>query len=116
MKEDYKTILKVPDLEDVGHINFILSRPENFEKERKCDIRFLSSSSVYLEEWEFAVRTNPTKAIGDPKVLFLQVAETYGQMLLEDLVNGFYLVFLGHRLNCQQIIPNSQIKDDHKNL
>lgn len=99
-----------------------MSRSENFEKGRKCDIRFLSSSSVDLGEWEFAVRANPTKAIGDrcrsarvnqsilygmlklnltddqakiAKVPFLQVAETYGQMLLGDLVNGFYLVFPG---------------------
>ncbi|CAI2175508.1 10926_t:CDS:2, partial [Funneliformis geosporum] len=99
-----------------------LSRSETFEKGRKCDVRFLSSSSVDLGEWEFAVHANATKAIGDrcrsarvnqsilngmlklnlmddqakiAKVPFLQVAGTYGQMLLEDLVNGFYLVFPG---------------------
>ncbi|CAG8790715.1 14747_t:CDS:2, partial [Dentiscutata erythropus] len=97
-----------------------LTRSENFEKGPKCDIRFLSSSSVDLGEWEFAVRANATKAIGDrcrsarvnqsilngmlklnltddqakmAKVPFLQVTDTYGQMLLEDCTNGFYLVF-----------------------
>lgn len=96
-----------------------LSRSANFEKDRKCDVRFLSSSSVDIGEWEFAVHVNATKAIGDRcrstrvilngilnlnltdeqakivRVPFLQIAGIYGQMLLEDLVNGFYLVFPG---------------------
>ncbi|PKK68895.1 hypothetical protein RhiirC2_851103 [Rhizophagus irregularis] len=104
MEEDYKTILQDPDLEE------------------ECNVRFLSSSSVDIGEWEFAVHVNATKAIGNccrstrvnqsilngilnlnltdeqakiVRVPFLQIAGIYGQMLLEDLVNGFYLVFPG---------------------
>ncbi|CAG8515333.1 4879_t:CDS:2 [Funneliformis mosseae] len=99
-----------------------LSRSANFERVPMCDVRFLSSSSVDLGEWEFAVHASATKSIGDrcrsarvnqsilngilnlnltdnqakiAKVPFLQIAGTYGQMLLEDLVNGFYCVFPG---------------------
>ncbi|CAG8642019.1 4210_t:CDS:2 [Rhizophagus irregularis] len=107
MEEDYKTILQDPDLE---------------EEDRKCNVRFLSSSSVDIGEWEFAVHVNATKAIGNccqstrvnqsilngilnlnltdeqakiVRVPFLQISGIYGQMLLEDLVNGFYFVFPG---------------------
>ncbi|CAG8758187.1 6650_t:CDS:2 [Gigaspora margarita] len=98
------------------------SKSTNFEKGRKCDVRFLSISGIDLGEWEFSAHATATKAIEDrcrsarinqsilnsmlklglsdeqtkiTKVQFLQIAGTYGQVLLEDLVNGFYVVIPG---------------------
>nr|CAG8438572.1 3837_t:CDS:2 [Entrophospora candida] len=93
-----------------------------YNKGRKCDVRFLSALGVDIGEWEFASNLTAQKAIGDRcrsarinqsilngllnrnlndkqakkiNVLFLQVADTSGQMLVEDLVEGFYVVFPG---------------------
>ncbi|CAJ0745155.1 10472_t:CDS:2, partial [Entrophospora sp. SA101] len=93
-----------------------------YHKGRKCDVRFLSTSGVDIGEWEFASNLTAQKAIGDRcrsgrinqsilngllnrnlndeqakkiNVPFLQVASTSGQMLVEDLVEGFYVVFPG---------------------
>ena len=99
-----------------------LSRNADYKKGRKCDVRFLSPSGVDLGEWEFASNATPQKAIGDRcrsarinqsilngllnrnltneqvkkiNVPFLQIAGTNGQMLIEDLIEGFYVVFPG---------------------
>jgi hypothetical protein len=77
---------------------------------------------VDIGEWEFAVNATESKAISDRcrsarinqsilnsllnrnltdeqvkqiNVPFLQIAGTSGQMLIEDLVEGFYVVFPG---------------------
>src|SRR6266542_5282502 len=99
-----------------------MSRSISYEKGRKCDVRFLSSSRIELSEWEFSTHCTNAKAIGDrcrssrvnqsilnailrlnltkeqvkkTKIPFLQISGVYGQMLLLDLINGFYVVFLG---------------------
>ncbi len=99
-----------------------LSRNTDYKNGRKCDVRFLSQSGVDLGEWEFASNATPQKAIGDRcrsarinqsilngllnrnltneqvkkiNVPFLQIAGTNGQMLIEDLIEGFYVVFPG---------------------
>ncbi|CAG8651037.1 16746_t:CDS:10, partial [Funneliformis caledonium] len=99
-----------------------LTRSIEYIKGRKCDVRFLSTSGVDLGEWEFASILTAQKAIRDRcrsarinqsilngllnrnlndeqakkiNVPFLQVAGTSGQMLVEDLVEGFYVVFPG---------------------
>nr|CAG8437221.1 8748_t:CDS:2 [Entrophospora candida] len=99
-----------------------LTRSTEYNKGRKCDVRFLSALGVDIGEWEFASNLTAQKAIGDRcrsarinqsilngllnrnlndkqakkiNVLFLQVADTSGQMLVEDLVEGFYVVFPG---------------------
>ncbi|CAG8701441.1 7172_t:CDS:2 [Funneliformis caledonium] len=101
-----------------------LSKSTNFTKGRKCDVRFLSSSGMDLGEWEFAVRATSDKTISDRcrscrinqsilngllrldwkdervnsiKVPFIQFAGVNGQMLIEDQVNGFYVVFPGQK-------------------
>ncbi|CAG8696106.1 16776_t:CDS:10, partial [Racocetra persica] len=99
-----------------------LSRNTDYKNGRKCDVRFLSPSGVDLGEWEFASNATPQKAIGDRcrsarinqsilngllnhnltneqakkiNVPFLQIAGTNGQMLIEDSIEGFYVVFPG---------------------
>ncbi|CAG8604811.1 3415_t:CDS:2, partial [Acaulospora morrowiae] len=99
-----------------------LSKSTSHEKGRKCDVRFLSHSGIDLGEWEFAAEATPNKAVGDRcrsarinqsilngllsrkladkqadmiKVPFIQVAGVFGQLLVEDMVNGFYVVFPG---------------------
>ncbi|CAI2169303.1 7464_t:CDS:2, partial [Funneliformis geosporum] len=89
---------------------------------RKCDVRFLSMSGVDVGEWEFSAKATASRAIGDRcrsarinqsilnglleyklsdeqvkniRVPFIQFAGTSGQMLIEDLVEDFYLVFPG---------------------
>jgi len=79
-------------------------------------------SGVNIGEWEFASEVIPHKAVGDRcrsarvnqsilngllnlnltdeqakniKVPFVQVCGTSGQMLIEDLVEGFYVIFPG---------------------
>ncbi|CAI2196091.1 16943_t:CDS:2, partial [Funneliformis geosporum] len=99
-----------------------LSRSIDHIRGRKCDVRFLSMSGVDVGEWEFSAKATASKAIGDRcrsarinqsilnglleyklsdeqvkniRVPFLQFAGTSGQMLVEDLVEDFYLVFPG---------------------
>ncbi|CAG8685894.1 929_t:CDS:10, partial [Funneliformis mosseae] len=99
-----------------------LSQSTSYEKGRKCDVRFLSPAGIDLGEWEFAAKATPEKAIRDRcrsarinqsilngllsceltdeqvnmiKVPFLQIAGVCGQLLVEGLVNGFYVVFPG---------------------
>ncbi|CAG8654074.1 28102_t:CDS:2 [Dentiscutata erythropus] len=99
-----------------------LSRNTDYKNGRKCDVRFLSPSEVDLGEWEFASNATPQKTIGDRcrsarinqsilngllnrnltneqvkkiNVPFLQIAGTNGQMLIEDSIEGFYVVFPG---------------------
>ncbi|CAG8455283.1 13466_t:CDS:10, partial [Dentiscutata heterogama] len=94
----------------------------NYERGRKCDVRFLSHTGIDLGEWEFSAQATPTKAIEDRcrsarinqsilngllsrdltdaqtgiiKVPYLQIAGVFGQLLVEDLVNGFYVVYPG---------------------
>ncbi|CAJ0752601.1 12708_t:CDS:2 [Entrophospora sp. SA101] len=75
---------------------------------QKCDIIIQSFSYIVkrlnkslellksdLGEWEFAVKTTPDKVIKDSsqiKIPFVQIAGTNVQMLLEVLLNGFYLM------------------------
>ena len=93
----------------------------NYKRGHKCDVRFLSPSGIDLEEWEFASNVIPYKAIGDRyrsvqinqsilnsllnynlsndqvkkiNVPFLQIAGMTGQMLIKDLIESFYVVFL----------------------
>ncbi|CAG8700157.1 3310_t:CDS:10, partial [Cetraspora pellucida] len=99
-----------------------LSKSTSHKKGRKCDVRFLSHAGIDLGEWEFAAEATPTKVVGDRcrsarinqsilngllsrnladkqvdmiKVPFLQIAGIFGQLLVEDMVNGFYIVFPG---------------------
>ncbi|CAG8566125.1 830_t:CDS:2, partial [Acaulospora morrowiae] len=99
-----------------------LSKFTSHEKGRKCDVRFLSRAGIDLGEWEFAAETALNKAVGDRcrsarinqsilngllsrnladkqadtiKVPFIQIAGVFGQLLVEDMVNGFYVVFPG---------------------
>ncbi|CAJ0886727.1 11721_t:CDS:2, partial [Entrophospora sp. SA101] len=73
-----------------------LTKSIEYHKGRKCDVRFLSTSGVDIGEWEFASNLTAQKAIAKKiNVPFLQVASTSGQMLVEDLVEGFYVVFPG---------------------
>ncbi|CAG8774434.1 26705_t:CDS:2, partial [Dentiscutata erythropus] len=99
-----------------------LSQSANYERGRKCDVRFLSHTGIDLGEWEFSAQATPTKAIEDRcrsarinqsilngllsrdltdaqtgiiKVPYLQIAGAFGQLLVEDLVNGFYVVYPG---------------------
>ncbi|CAG8752227.1 16728_t:CDS:2, partial [Rhizophagus irregularis] len=99
-----------------------LSRSVDHLKGRKCDVRFLSMSGIDVGEWEFSAYTTASKAISDRcrsarinqsilnglleyqlndeqakaiQVPFLQFSGTSGQMLVENLVEGFYLVFPG---------------------
>ncbi|CAG8535982.1 28342_t:CDS:2 [Racocetra persica] len=99
-----------------------LSKSTSYTKGRKCDVRFLSSSGMDLGEWEFSVRATANKTISDRcrsgrinqsilngllrldwkdeqiklvKVPFVQFAGVNGQMLIEVLMNGFYIIFPG---------------------
>ncbi len=99
-----------------------LSRSADHINGRKCDVRFLTISGVDIGEWEFSAKATATKAIGDRcrsarinqsilnslleynlddnqvkdiRVPFLQFAGTSGQLLIEDLMEGFYVVFPG---------------------
>ncbi|RIB21190.1 hypothetical protein C2G38_1125405 [Gigaspora rosea] len=99
-----------------------LSKSKDYNKGRKCDLRFLSISGVDLGEWEFASEVIPHKVVSDRcrsarvnqsilngllnlnltdeqakniKVPFVQICGTSGQMLIVDLVEGFYVVFPG---------------------
>ncbi|CAG8837974.1 4231_t:CDS:2, partial [Gigaspora margarita] len=99
-----------------------LTKSTSYTKGRKCDVRFLSSSGMDLGEWEFSVRATTDKTISDRcrsgrinqsilngllrldwkdeqiqliKVPFIQFAGINGQMLIEVLVNGFYIIFPG---------------------
>ncbi|CAG8535235.1 18471_t:CDS:2 [Gigaspora margarita] len=84
----------------------------NYTNGRKCDVRFLSASGVDVGEWEFSAKVIANKTIGDRcnglleynlnddqvkniQVPFLQFGGTCGQLLVEDLVEGFYIVFPG---------------------
>ncbi|CAG8434865.1 761_t:CDS:2 [Diversispora eburnea] len=122
-KENIRTSIKLMNLQNVYRRESFcpLSRSSTYEKGR-CDIRFLSSTGMDIGEWEFSARTTPAKAIGNrgrsarvnqnilngmlrldltkeqletTKVPFLQISGVYGQMLVEDLVNGYYVVFPG---------------------
>jgi hypothetical protein len=100
------------------------SKSAIYHKGRKCDVRFLTSTGMDLGEWEFAVRATDSKTISDRcrsgrinqtilngllrlewnneqaeliNVPFMQFAGVNGQMLIEDLVNGFYVVFPGQK-------------------
>ncbi|RIA83734.1 hypothetical protein C1645_742849 [Glomus cerebriforme] len=69
-----------------------LTKSVEYINGRKCDVRFLSTSGVDLGEWEFASKLTAQKVIRDR---CRSVAGTNGQMLVEDLVEGFYVVFPG---------------------
>ncbi|CAG8783152.1 4688_t:CDS:2, partial [Gigaspora rosea] len=98
------------------------SKSTNYANGRKCDVRFLSASGVDVGEWEFSAKVIASKTIGDRcrsarinqsilnglleynlndgqvkniQVPFLQFGGTCGQLLVEDLVKGFYIVFPG---------------------
>src|SRR5437762_8393357 len=104
-----------------------MSRSTSYEKGRKCDVRFLSSSRIDLGEWEFSAHCTNAKAIGDRcrssrvnqsilnailrlnltkeqvnkmKIPFLQISGVYGQMLLEDLINEI------GRASCRERVEN----------
>lgn len=99
-----------------------LSRSVDHINGRKCDVRFMTILGVDVGEWEFSAKATPTKMIGDRcrsarinqsilnglleynlddnqvkdiRVPFLQFAGTNGQLLIEDLVEGFYVVLPG---------------------
>ncbi|CAG8741772.1 2585_t:CDS:2, partial [Ambispora leptoticha] len=70
-----------------------LTRSTEYNKGRKCDVRFLSASGSILNGLlNRNLNDEQAKKINVP---FLQVAGTSGQMLVEDLVEGFYVVFPG---------------------
>ncbi|CAG8736277.1 1126_t:CDS:2, partial [Cetraspora pellucida] len=81
-----------------------LSKSNDYNKGRKCDLRFLSMSGVDIGEWEFASESILNGLLNldltdeqakNIKVPFVQVCGTSGQMLIEDLVEGFYVIFPG---------------------
>ncbi|CAG8732603.1 20724_t:CDS:2, partial [Dentiscutata erythropus] len=99
-----------------------LSRSTNYTNGRKYDVRFLLASGVDVGEWEFSAKVIANKTIGDRchstrinqsilnglleynlnndqvkniQVPFLQFGGTCGQLLVEDLVEDFYIVFSG---------------------
>ncbi|CAG8488087.1 1962_t:CDS:2 [Diversispora eburnea] len=103
-----------------GRILLPLSRSVDHKNGRKCDVQFLSISGVDLGEWEYSVKAVATKTIGDRcrsarinqsilngllqynlndeqvkgiQVPFLQFGGTSGQLLIEDLMEGFYIFF-----------------------
>jgi len=105
-----------------GESYFPLSKSVDHIRGRKCDLRFLSMSGIDVGEWEFSAKATASKAIGDRcrsarinqsilnglleyklndeqvkdiQTPFLQFAGTSGQMLIEDLIEGFYIVFPG---------------------
>ncbi|CAG8623587.1 5625_t:CDS:10 [Gigaspora rosea] len=61
-----------------------LSKSADHINGRKCDVRFLTRSGVDVGEWEFSAKATATKFAG-----------TSGQLLIEDLIEGFYIVFPG---------------------
>ncbi|CAG8645467.1 1519_t:CDS:10, partial [Paraglomus occultum] len=78
-----------------------LSKNTDYKNGRKCDVRFLSQSGIDLGEWEFASNATPQKAIGDccqsAHINQSILNGTNGQMLIEDLIEGFYVVFPGSK-------------------
>ncbi|CAG8593136.1 1140_t:CDS:10 [Diversispora eburnea] len=99
-----------------------LSRSTDYTKGRKCDVRFISALGVDVGEWEFSAKAIANKTIGDRcrsarinqsilnglleynlnyeqaksiLIPFLQFGGTNGQLLVEDLVEGFYIVLPG---------------------
>ncbi|PKY27670.1 hypothetical protein RhiirB3_443464 [Rhizophagus irregularis] len=99
-----------------------LSRSADYINGRKCDVRFMTILGVDVGEWEFSAKATATKTIGDRcrsarinqsilnglleynlddnqvkdiRVPFLQFAGTNGQLLIEDLMEGFYVVLPG---------------------
>ncbi|CAG8459146.1 13388_t:CDS:1 [Racocetra fulgida] len=91
-----------------------------YERGQKYNVRFLSSTGIDFGEWEFCTRAIPTKAIKDRcrsarinqlilngllskeltdeqvntiKVPYIQIADTFGQLLVENLVNNFYIIY-----------------------
>ncbi|POG58988.1 hypothetical protein GLOIN_2v1726076 [Rhizophagus irregularis DAOM 181602=DAOM 197198] len=99
-----------------------LSRSADYINGRKCDVRFMTILGVDVGEWEFSAKATATKKIGDRcrsarinqsilnglleynlddnqvkdiRVPFLQFAGTNGQLLIEDLMEGFYVVLPG---------------------
>ncbi|CAG8549378.1 9844_t:CDS:2 [Racocetra fulgida] len=118
MKKDFKPIIKPPDFEE--EVDVFITEVE--KAENAMLVRFMSNLGIDLGEWEFSAYATPAKAIEDRcrfarinqfilngmlkldlsdeqtkivKVPFLQIAGAYGQVLLEDLVNGFYVVIPG---------------------
>ncbi|CAG8838486.1 32271_t:CDS:2, partial [Gigaspora margarita] len=108
-----------------------LSKSTSYTKGRKCDVCFLSSSGMDLGEWEFSVRATTDKTISDRccsgrinqsilngllrldwkdeqiqliKVPFIQFAGINGQMLIEVLVNGFYIIFPGPKFQLPTLL------------
>lgn len=105
-------------------------------------MRFLTSTGMDLKKWEFTVHVTDAKTISDRcqsgrinqmilngllrlewnneqaeliNVFFIQFAGVNGQMLIEDLVNGFYVVFAGQKFQlptklCQIKILKPTIK------
>ncbi|GBC23797.2 hypothetical protein GLOIN_2v1726076 [Rhizophagus irregularis DAOM 181602=DAOM 197198] len=99
-----------------------LSRSADYINGRECDVRFMTILGVDVGEWEFSAKATATKMIGDRcrsarinqsilnglleynlddnqvkdiRVPFLQFAGTNGQLLIEDLMEGFYVVLPG---------------------
>ncbi|CAG8833495.1 7731_t:CDS:2, partial [Racocetra persica] len=105
-----------------GESFYPLSKSTNYTNGRKCDVQFLSMSGVNVGEWEFSAKITATRIISDRCysarinqsilnglleynlsdeqaenicVPFLQFDGTSGQLLIENLVEGFYIVFPG---------------------
>ncbi|CAB5180502.1 unnamed protein product [Rhizophagus irregularis] len=103
-----------------------LSRSADYINGRKCDVRFMTILGVDVGEWEFSAKATATKTIGDRcrsarinqsilnglleynlddnqvkdiRVPFLQFAGTNGQLLIEDLMEGFYVVLPGPKFD-----------------
>ncbi|GBB91906.1 hypothetical protein RclHR1_19350002 [Rhizophagus clarus] len=99
-----------------------LSQSTSHERGRKCVVQFLGHTGIDLGGWKFSIQATPTKAIEDRchsarinqsilngllsrdlidaqvsliKVPYLQIAGVFCQLLVEDLVNGFYVVYPG---------------------
>ncbi|CAG8519082.1 17035_t:CDS:2 [Racocetra fulgida] len=109
MTKDHVTALTVPALDE--EVNAFIA-----------DVEKVHLQMTDLGEWEFSAHCTNAKAIGDrcrsarvnqsilnailrlnltkeqvnkTRIPFLQISGVYGQMLLEDLINDFYVVFPG---------------------
>ncbi|CAG8735593.1 20168_t:CDS:10, partial [Dentiscutata erythropus] len=62
-----------------------------------CDVRFLSMLGVNVGEWEFSAKITAAKIIGDSWGHLRAFFATSGQLLIENLVERFYIVFPGSK-------------------
>lgn len=96
------------------------TKSTEYKNGRRCDVRFLSKSGMDISEWEFAAYPKHPKVIGDRcrsarinqtilnkllgfklsdeevdkiNVPYVQIAGTNGEIMVEDLVESFYVVF-----------------------